>query len=80
MKITLNLTEKELLTIEICLKERQSNLWKWYREEDSDIEKRKIDSESVDDLCTGIYKNITRIDEILEKLEDAADEAAECEN
>ena len=75
MKITLDLTEKELLIIETCLKDKQSNLWKWYQEEDSDMEKRAIDSEAVNDLCSGIYKNIVRIDEILEKLDDAEEEA-----
>lgn len=75
MKITLDLTEKELWTIVTSLKERQNGLWKWYNEEDSDKEKRAIDSESVDDLCHGIYKMIATIDDVLEKIDDAEVEA-----
>lgn len=47
MKITLDLTEKELRTIELALRDRRHSLWKQYIEEDSDMEKREIDSESV---------------------------------
>lgn len=71
MKITLDLTEKELWTIATSLKERQNGLWKWYNEENSNMENRKIDSESVDALCHGIYKMIATIDDVLEKLDDA---------
>ena len=71
MKITLDLTEKELSSIETCLKVRRNFLCEWYQKEDSDTEQRKIDAESVDDLCHGIYKMIVEIDEILEKIEDA---------
>ena len=77
MKITLDLTEKELRTIELSLRDRQHSLWKQYLEEDSDMEKRETDSESVDALCRGISKAMATIDEILEKLDDAEEEAAE---
>lgn len=75
MKITLDLTEKELWTIATSLKERQDGLWKWYNKENSDMEKREIDSEAVDSLCHGIYKMIATIDDILEKIDDAEIEA-----
>ena len=77
MKITLDLTEKELRTIELALRDRRNSLWKQYIEEDSDIEKREIDSEPVDALCRGISKAMDIVDEILEKLDDAEEEAAE---
>ena len=77
MKITLDLTEKELRTIEIALRDQRHSLWKQYIEEDSDMEKREIDSDSVDALCRGISKAMDAIDEILEKLDDAEEEAAE---
>ena len=77
MKITLDLTENELRTIALSLKDRQHSLWKQYLEEDSDMEKRETDSESVDALCRGISKAMAAIDEILEKLDDAEEEAAD---
>lgn len=76
MKITLDLTENELRTIELSLRDRQNALWKQYLEEDSDMEKRETDSESVDALCRGISKAMATIDEILEKLDAAEEESA----
>lgn len=77
MKITLDLNEKELRTIELALRDRNHTLWKQYIEEDSDMEKRETDSESVDALCRGLSKAMATIDGILEKLDDAEEEAAE---
>ena len=77
MKITLDLTEKELRTIELALRDQRHSLWKQYMEEDSDMEKREIDSESVDALRRGLSKAMDMIDGILEKLDDAEEEAAE---
>ena len=77
MKITLDLNEKELRTIELALRDRNHTLWKQYIEEDSDMEKRETDSESVDVLCRGLSKAMAPIDGILAKLDDAEEAAAE---
>ena len=75
MKITLDLTERELTTIENLLKDAKAKVFDMYLAEYNDMEKRAIDSESVDACCEGLLRNVHMMEGILEKIEDAEIEA-----
>lgn len=74
MKITLDLNEKEIRALEVSLLEAKSSIHKMYMNEYYDAEKRAIDSEAVDCLCSALHAKYVMLDGIPEKLDEALSE------